>query len=238
MDGPGANAAWVSSPRPPDPASGDGSDRRWAALVLEPDTMSVARARRWALETVEAWDADGQEWTLGQLLTEVVTNAVLHADTRFRVRLEQDLGTRRLRCEVTDASAGRPRLRHHSREATTGRGLQMVADLARGWGVVGLDGGKTVWFEVDADADLRLVSDGEFADAWLEGADGATPPGPDDAGRGQTPTARNGRTGVMALSVPPGPRRPTAAVVPAGRLRLPAARRPAGPPASPRRQAA
>src|SRR5436309_831391 len=111
--------------------------------------MSVATARRWARETVEAWDADGQEWSVTQLLTEIVTNAVLHADTRFRVRLEQDLGSGRLRCEVTDTGAARPRLRHHSAEATTGRGLRMVADLARGWGVVALDGAKTVWFELD-----------------------------------------------------------------------------------------
>ena len=205
MDGPGADAAWVSSPRVPDPASGDGSGRRWAALVLEPETMSVASARRWAQLTVEAWDADGQEWTLAQLLTEVVTNAVLHADTRFRVRLEQDLGTRRLRCEVTDASAGRPRLRHHGAEATTGRGLQMVADLARGWGVTRLDAGKTVWFEVDPDADLRLVSDGELAESWLEGAEATASTVPDDADRGPALAAPTGWTvlaGRVTTSAP------------------------------------
>jgi hypothetical protein len=178
VDGSTADEAWVTSARPPDPAAGGDGGSRWAAVVLEPDTASVARARRWARETVEAWDADGQEWTLSQLLTEIVTNAVLHADTRFRVRLQQDLGTRRLRCEVTDASAVRPRLRYHSPEATTGRGLQMVADLARVWGVVPMDGGKTVWFEVDADADVRLGSDGGFSEQWFGSPAPAPPPSP------------------------------------------------------------
>jgi anti-sigma regulatory factor (Ser/Thr protein kinase) len=188
VDGSGADTAWVTSPGVPDPVSGSDLASRWAAVVLEPDTVSVSTARRWARETVEAWDADGQGWSVSQLLTEVVTNAVLHADTRFRVRLEQDLGTGRLRCEVTDTGAARPRVRHHSAEATTGRGLQMVADLARGWGVIAFDGAKTVWFELDPDADLRLSSDGGQGDGSWPGELGlAEPTGRDSAG----PTGRS-----------------------------------------------
>jgi anti-sigma regulatory factor (Ser/Thr protein kinase) len=185
-----ADTAWATSARVPDPAAGHDGGRRWAVLVLEPETASVARARRWARQVLAGWHADEQEWTLSQLLTEVVTNAVLHADTRFRVRLERGAHTDALRCEVTDTSAVRPRRRQHSHEATTGRGLQMVADLSRRWGVVSVDGGKTVWFEVDPDADLRLT-DGVLADDWLDVPDVAPTARP--AAQTEPPTLRSRR---------------------------------------------
>jgi anti-sigma regulatory factor (Ser/Thr protein kinase) len=211
-----ADTAWVTSARPPGPLTGDDHASRWAALVLDPDTSSVARARRWARETVEGWQADGQEWTVSQLLTEIVTNAVLHADTRFRVRLEQDLGTRRLRCEVTDTSAVRPRLRHHGAEATTGRGLQMVAELAQGWGVVAMDGGKTVWFELDADADLRRDSDAGFsAESWLSELASPSLTPPPTGARDLTTPANRARPGGTAR------RRPARLALPASLARAP-----------------
>jgi hypothetical protein len=43
----------------------------------------------------------------------------------------------------------RPRLRRHSTEATTGRGLQLLDSVASAWGVEPRSAGKTVWFEVD-----------------------------------------------------------------------------------------
>jgi len=93
---------------------------------------------------------------VSQLLTEVVTNAVLHAGTPLRVVLEQDVSSGRLRCEVSDDSPARPRLRRHSTEATTGRGLQLLDRVASAWGVEPLAAGKTVWFEVDGAGDATL----------------------------------------------------------------------------------
>jgi anti-sigma regulatory factor (Ser/Thr protein kinase) len=115
----------------------------------------VAEARRWARAVLTAWDADDVEWELSQLLTEVVTNAVLHARTTLRVVLEQDDASGRLRCEVTDGSLVRPRLRRRSTEATTGRGLQLLESVATSWGVQAVSGGKTVWFEVDGEGGGR-----------------------------------------------------------------------------------
>ena len=118
-------------------------------------TATVADARRWARGVLTAWDADELEWELSQLLTEVVTNAVLHAGTSLRVVLEQDTPSGRLRCEVSDGSPVRPRLRHHSAEATTGRGLQLLESVATSWGVQPAGRGKTVWFELDGESGGR-----------------------------------------------------------------------------------
>ena len=90
-----------------------------AVFTGDARTATVAEARRWARAVLTAWDADDLEWELSQLLTEVVTNAVLHAGTTLRVVLEQDGASGRLRCEVTDGSPARPRVRRHSTEATT-----------------------------------------------------------------------------------------------------------------------
>jgi anti-sigma regulatory factor (Ser/Thr protein kinase) len=135
--------------------SGDGAaggvvgGPRRAVFTGEGRTATVGEARRWARGVLTAWDADGLEWELSQLLTEVVTNAVLHAGTAVRVVLEQDVASGRLRCEVSDDSPVRPRVRRHSTEATTGRGLQLLDSVASAWGVELLGTGKTVWFQVD-----------------------------------------------------------------------------------------
>ncbi len=81
------------------------------------------------------------------LVSELVTNAVLHAHSNARVTIDRYKST--IRVAVCDASATRPRVRDYGPEAVTGRGLLLVERLARRWGVE-LDGaGKCVWFELD-----------------------------------------------------------------------------------------
>lgn len=55
-----------------------------------------------------------------------------------------------VRVEVSDLSVGVPLLRWFGLEASTGRGLQLVARLASSWGIDERADGKTVWFELDA----------------------------------------------------------------------------------------
>jgi anti-sigma regulatory factor (Ser/Thr protein kinase) len=163
-----------------------------AVFAGDARTATVAEARRWARGILTAWDADDLEWELSQLLTEVVTNAVLHAGTALRVVLQQDAASGRLRCEVTDGSPVRPRVRRHSAEATTGRGLQLLESVATSWGVEPVTAGKTVWFELDDEDGGRggLPGADDFATLLeeLEGGEGMrTAPGTargTDAGRG------------------------------------------------------
>ncbi len=82
-----------------------------------------------------------------ELLTaEVVTNALLHANTRLRLSVRrQGAG---VQVEVQDGSTVPPHRQHFSRTATTGRGIGLLDDLADEWGWRPEDDGKTVWFRV------------------------------------------------------------------------------------------
>ncbi|MFL6138108.1 MAG: ATP-binding protein [Frankiaceae bacterium] len=131
---------------------------------LQADLRSVAAARRFVRELLTYWHADDYEWTAAQVVSELVTNAVIHARTAFVLGLSLDGGV--LRISVTDTSPRRPVRRRYSDEATTGRGLALVERLAGRWGV-SLDGErKTVWCELTAespgafdDPDLGALAD-------------------------------------------------------------------------------
>jgi hypothetical protein len=53
--------------------------------------------------------------------------------------------------EVTDGSARIPRARHYAPDATTGRGMGLVAALSLAWGTTAAAVGKTVWARVAPD---------------------------------------------------------------------------------------
>ena len=79
------------------------------------------------------------------LVSELVTNAVLHARSGARVDIEH-VGTT-VRVAVCDDSPALPRVRHYGPEAVTGRGMLLVQRIADRWGVEPCDDGKCVWFE-------------------------------------------------------------------------------------------
>jgi anti-sigma regulatory factor (Ser/Thr protein kinase) len=113
---------------------------------LAPEPRSVAAARRLLRDMLERWDLGDLEFAASQALTEIATNAVLHARTAFDLAIDWDGEV--LRVCVADASARMPVQRRHSVEATTGRGLALVETLCRSWGVQVTDQGKQVWFEL------------------------------------------------------------------------------------------
>ena len=119
------------------------------ALPCEPQSASAAR--RFAREILRAWGSEDIDDILTLLLSEVVTNALLHAGSPVDVCLAQQ--SRGVRVEVADHSTSVPRELNYAEDATTGRGLGLVEALASGWGVHPKpDGGKVVWFEVGGDA--------------------------------------------------------------------------------------
>lgn len=84
------------------------------------------------------------------LITELVTNALVHTDQGAEV--SATLASARLRVEVRDYAARRPRPYVPSADdGTHGRGLVLVQALADAWGVDALSpgAGKVVWFELD-----------------------------------------------------------------------------------------
>jgi two-component sensor histidine kinase len=81
------------------------------------------------------------------VVNELVTNAVLH--TTGPVTLALDLRGPVVRIVVDDESKALPAEGTPGLTSTRGRGLLIVAALARTWGVRDRDGGKTVWADVD-----------------------------------------------------------------------------------------
>jgi hypothetical protein len=115
-----------------------------SALDLPPTTDSVPLARRFARSALREsrWDVD----TVLLLVSEVVTNAVLHARSSIRLVVEDRADVARV--EVHDGSPVPPRMHHFRLTSGTGRGLRMLDQLALAWGVEPGAEGKVVWFEV------------------------------------------------------------------------------------------
>ncbi len=158
---------------------------RIAEQAFAPTASSVAAARRFVTDCLEQWDQQPVVWTVQLLLSELTTNAVLHAGgDGFTVGVEL-LPEGAVRLTVADDSPRPPRLRDYGTAATTGRGVALVDELARGWGVeprsAGAREGKIVWCEVVPEPRrLHLVTDDDDA------GDDAAPAldaflGPDDS---------------------------------------------------------
>ncbi len=122
-------------------------DFQVASIELPAERSAAARARRFVRDVSAGWHLHEEEIDdLELLVSELVTNAVLHA--RSASRLTIDSNGDRVRVTVEDESAVAPRLREYGPEAATGRGVLLVDRLATNWGVDVDDGGKRVWFEL------------------------------------------------------------------------------------------
>ena len=113
---------------------------------LERDLRSSAAARRFVEEALRRWDCDGLLDTVNLLVSELVTNSVLHAGSAPDIGVM--LKPHAIRIEVSDEGGMLPDVRQVSTDATSGRGLALVEALSSAWGVEDVRGGKTVWFEV------------------------------------------------------------------------------------------
>jgi len=114
-------------------------------IVLEPVSASVPRARRFVADCLS--DLPRETIDVARLLvSEVVTNAVLHARTNLSLRLDRSDTT--VSVHVEDENPVLPVLRTHNADAGTGRGLWVLESMASRWGSHSVDGGKVVWFEL------------------------------------------------------------------------------------------
>ena len=113
---------------------------RWA---FTPIVTAPTAARRRLAEQLQAWgittpDAD----PVLLVANELVANAVEHARTALELEVGFD-GTAVV-VEVHDESPLAPLLQPHDLRAARGRGLQMVAALAKSWSCVQHATGKTI----------------------------------------------------------------------------------------------
>jgi anti-sigma regulatory factor (Ser/Thr protein kinase) len=122
-----------------------------ASLELAPDHTAAARARHFVSKTLQHWGLEGVVADAELLVSELVTNAILHARSPATVTVDRTPTV--IRVSVRDHSTATPRLRDYEPAAVTGRGLLLVDRIAQRWGIETDAGGKCVWFEVPAHAD-------------------------------------------------------------------------------------
>ena len=121
------------------------------ALSLGPGPRGVQDARRWVLDVCRDIGRPELSECAELGVSELVTNALLHARTPITVRVR---GTKEHpRVEVSDASPEPPLLPAHNLDGddddllvTFGRGLSIVARCSTAWGADMEHDGKVVWF--------------------------------------------------------------------------------------------
>jgi len=129
---------------------------------LPGDPTSVPAARRAVAAQLRAWGLEPFVDTVSLAVSELVTNAVLHAMGEVRVTLS--LVPEGARLEVADGSSRAPQQRQPTALSGTGRGLQLVDMLATDWGVQSASGtGKVIW-AVFAAADEQHADPSRLAD--------------------------------------------------------------------------
>ena len=121
-------------------------------IQLPPVASSVALARRWAGAQLAPLDGESAAETASLLVSELVSNVVLHARTVYEVSLERDGSV--IRFSVRDFSERLPRVALPSEPlGMSGRGMLLVQQLSDANGVdPHPEGGKSVWFELQVPA--------------------------------------------------------------------------------------
>lgn len=130
--------------------SGAGPPRTVMELHVPPRRGAVWVARHWTTDRArDCGVPDGFLPDIALLTSELVGNAVVHGTGgEVEVRFSIDRGC--VTVEVSDASAGQPRLRRPSPDTPGGQGLRLVSMLATHWGhrPRARGQGKTVWFSL------------------------------------------------------------------------------------------
>jgi hypothetical protein len=116
-----------------------------ASISLPPNLAAPAEAREFLRSHIATDDDVMDSLVLG--VSELVTNAVVHAGTDITVTVRQL--SQAIRVEVGDLDPRLPQGREVSIDADSGRGLSIIEGFGLRWGAKGRAPGKTVWIEAD-----------------------------------------------------------------------------------------
>ena len=123
---------------------------------LESTPLAVRETRRFVRDILRVWDSEILAEVAELLAGELVTNAVLYAETPIDVNMAwSDGDAPRLRVKVCDEADTMPQIVEPPRPAGHGGyGLRLLERFSNNWGVERRDsGGKCVWFEVGRTSD-------------------------------------------------------------------------------------
>lgn len=122
------------------------ADDTRATIDLPPDTGSAREARAVLRDVLERWGYRELVHDAMLVVSELVTNAVRHANSAAAVVIHRSEGG--VRIEVRDNGDGMPDPQPPSETAEHGRGLMIVSALSTAWGIDATPRSKTVWVEL------------------------------------------------------------------------------------------
>ncbi|WP_235980374.1 ATP-binding SpoIIE family protein phosphatase [Streptomyces albidus (ex Kaewkla and Franco 2022)] len=134
-------------------AAATGVARRTTLSVAQAEPDRIGEARHQLQGMLFDWANEDQIDAAVLMLSEMLTNVLVHTDGDARVVAECSgtRGDRLLRVEVGDTSDALPLRRTPGELASSGRGLVMMEMLAGAWGVDPRGEGKSIWFEMRED---------------------------------------------------------------------------------------
>ncbi|MEU6164893.1 SpoIIE family protein phosphatase [Streptomyces tanashiensis] len=125
--------------------------RRTLMTIAQAEPERIAEARQQVRQLLHDWSDEDQLDSAVLMVSEMVTNVLVHTDGDALLVAEVACGekARRLRVEVSDGSDELPHKRHPGEMASSGRGLVLMEMLADAWGVDPRGEGKAIWFELN-----------------------------------------------------------------------------------------
>ena len=139
----------AGSPAAGGPTAGDSLRRvHWADVTrtFAGSREDTRAARGFVLGMLEPWRGEQLAADAALVVTELATNAVLHAGSAFSVSLTLSSGA--IRICVGDTLPLGPTGGDKQLAATAGHGLGVVAAMASRWGIESVPSGKAVWAEL------------------------------------------------------------------------------------------
>ncbi|TXK41295.1 ATP-binding protein [Nonomuraea sp. C10] len=125
---------------------GTGLDSHMVEHHLAEEMGSISVARQVARDALMTWGYRGRFEDVLLVVSEMVTNALVHGAGAPVLRIAGGLG--HIRVEVGDSSDALPRPR--SPGPSDGWGLHVVEELSIAWGTSLQEGGKVVWCDLAA----------------------------------------------------------------------------------------
>jgi two-component sensor histidine kinase len=111
------------------------------------DPLDVGRARQFTAAFARYERLDALAESLVLVTSELVSNAIRHATSAVTITLRHEHA--RVRVEVADDGDGIPHVLDPDPTSDSGRGLMIVAGVAREWGSRHEPEGKVVWAELE-----------------------------------------------------------------------------------------
>jgi anti-sigma regulatory factor (Ser/Thr protein kinase) len=111
---------------------------------LTEEMGSITVARQIVRDALDAWDYTGQHEDVLLVVSELVTNALMHGAGAPVLRMTKE--ATHIRIEVGDSSEEAPKAREPG--PADGWGMHVIGRLSSRWGISHREGGKVVWCEL------------------------------------------------------------------------------------------